>query len=115
MIEVVGKNVKLVRGDTGVLELAIEDAEHQSYDFSSDTVVLTVKKSAWDKEPVIQKTFDENKRVKFEVEDTKNLPFADYVYDVQLTHTENVGGEDVTTVDTIIPIHKFTISQEVTW
>ena len=115
MIKVVGGNVKIVRGDTGVLELTIEDAEHQSYDFSNDTVVLTVKKNAWDKDPVIQKTFDENGKVVFEVEDTKDLAFADFVFDVQLTHTETIDDEDVVTVDTVIPMHKFTVLPEVTW
>lgn len=116
MIEVTnGGNVKIIRGDTGVLELSIEDAQGQSYDFSGDTVILTVKKSSWDKDAVIQKTFNSDKQVVFEVEDTKNLAFGDYVFDVQLTHTEGEGTEAITTVDTVIPVHKFTVGQEVSW
>ena len=75
---------------------------------------MTVKKACTDKTVVIQKTFEDGK-VTFAPEDTALLPMGDYVYDVQLTHVEGNGDDAVTTVDTVITPHTFTVGAEVGW
>ena len=118
MLKVTNNNIVLTRGDSGVFKLDVQDAEQQEYDFSGDTVVMTVKKSCTDKQHILQKTFDESGQVVFSPEDTQDLPMGDYVYDVQLTHVEEAvdpAEDDVVTVDTIITPHTFTLGAEVTY
>lgn len=110
MLKVTNNNILLTRGDSGVFELAIKDADEQAYDFSGDTVIMTVKKACTDKTVVLQKTFEDGK-VTFAPEDTAELQMGDYVYDVQLTHVE----DDETVVDTVITPHTFTVGAEVSW
>ena len=101
--------IYLTRGDSAALELQVKDEEQQTYDFSEDEVVLTVKRSCYDSETG-------KATVVFNHEDTENLPMGDYVYDVQLTHIENAGEENETVERaTIITPHTFTLGAEVTW
>lgn len=111
MFKVSGNKVYLTRGDSAVFELTVKDAEGSTYDFSSDTVVFSMKKNCNDPNVLIQKTFDENGKITFEPEDTNRLPFGSYLYDVQLTHTDG----DVTTIDTIIVPSTFEIGAEVNY
>lgn len=95
----------MTRGDTAKIALSITSAESAAYDSTKDTVVLTVKKSTTDKEKVLQKTAV-NGVITLSHDDTKNLDYEDYVYDVQLT---TVAGD----VCTIITPHRFRIEEEV--
>ena len=106
MLKITENLVKLTRGDTGTLKLAVKDAQDNDYDFSSDTVVFTVKRYLTDAEPVISKKFDSDGQIAFEADDTKNLEFGDYWYDVQIT-TES--GD----VCTVIEPSTFRIAPEV--
>lgn len=115
MLKVSGNKIYLTRGDSAVFELNVTDPQGDSYDFSNDEVKFTVKKSCDDAKAVIEKTFDENGQITFTPDDTKDLSFGNYFYDVQLTHTETVDEETVTTVDTIIVPSTFVIGAECTW
>lgn len=115
MLKVSGNKVYLTRGDTGTFQLSVKDADNHDYDFSSDTVVFTLKRNCNDAKKLIQKTFDENGKINFTPDDTKDLDFGNYWYDVQLTHVEGEGNEAVTTVDTIIVPSTFVIGAEVNW
>ncbi len=98
MLTISNQNIFLTRGDTAKIALSITSAGNSAYDSTKDTVVLTVKKSTTDKEKILQKTASHD--------DTKNLDYGDYVYDVQLT---TVAGN----VCTIITPHRFRLEEEV--
>ena len=83
-------NIFLTRGDTCVLKLAVTDSEEQPYDYSNDTVQLTVKTSTYTNTAIIQKNISGDSFV-IEPSDTANLEYGKYVYDVQIiTSTHNV-------------------------
>lgn len=105
MLTISNQNIFLTRGDTAKIALSITSAGNSAYDSTKDTVVLTVKKSTTDKEKVLRKTAV-NGVITLSHDDTKNLDYGDYVYDVQLT---TVAGD----VCTIIPPHRFRIEEEV--
>ena len=114
MYKISNSNIYLTRGDSAKLWLTVTDSSEQAYDFSEDTVVMTVKHSCTDKQALIQKTFEYDSStgkasVEFVPEDTQNLAMGDYVYDVQLTRAEDGA------VDTIVTPHTFTLGTEVTW
>lgn len=83
-LTVQGKNLVLMRGDTGILRLNLT-SDGEPYELADgDTAVLTVKKNLKAKTPLLQKTL-ENGLFYFTHEDTKSLPAGAYVYDVQVT------------------------------
>lgn len=122
MFKISGNNIYLTRGDSAAIELQVVNGENP-YDFSEDEVKFSLKKRLSDKQPLIQKTFgnydsETNKAsITIEPEDTAGLDFGDYLYDIQLKHTEEPeqeGDDPVVTVDTIIVPSTFTIGAEVT-
>ena len=115
MYKVTNNNIYLTRGDSASMSLAVQDEQEQSYDFSSDKVVLTVKRTCTDRQIILQKEFDAEGKIYFAPEDTEKLDMGDYVFDVELRHTEGSGDEAVTTVSTIITPHTFTLGTEVSW
>lgn len=117
MLKVDEKNqVFLTRGDSAVLELSLTDGEGNPYDFSNDTVKFGLKRTAFESACVLEKTFDEEGKIKFSPEDTESLEFGDYVYDVQVEHTtesESEEEEDVVDIYTPIAAVKFSIGYNV--
>lgn len=106
MLTISNNTIKLTRGDTARISLALTK-DGESYDFSEDTVVFTVKKSTSTPNYILQKQITDG-IIYIAPADTANLPFGDYVYDVQLT---TAGGD----VCTVITPNKFVIDSEVTW
>ena len=88
-------NIKLTRGDTAPLDLEVEDADGNPYDYSNDTVVLTIKKNTVIEAIVLQKTFNGGS-IKLLPSDTEPLPYAKYRYDIQLTTSD---GDNYTVID----------------
>lgn len=112
MLKVESNNkIILTRGDSGTLNLSITEGE-ETYDYSDDTVVFGVKRSVNDKDCVLMKTV-ENGKIVFTPEDTKNMEFGDYLYDVEVRHTDTSGEEPVTSVYTVIAAAKFVVGYEV--
>ena len=75
--------IKLTRGDSAIFEITITDSEGQPYELQSgDLVEFTVKNFAIGEQPLIQKL---GRTVQLRWEDTKDLPFGNYLYDVQIT------------------------------
>ncbi len=105
MLQVDDENITLTRGDTAVLELNVTKDDGTPYDFSQDTVVLTIKTTTNSKDILVQKTFSDG-TIKIEHGDTKELKYGTYKYDVQIT----TGGGDVYTV---ITPHDFILAEEV--
>ena len=122
MFKISGNNIYLTRGDSAAIELQVVNGDNP-YDFSEDEVKFSLKKRLSDKQPLIQKTFGnydsetDKASITIEPEDTAGLDFGDYLYDIQLKHTEEPeqeGDDPVVTVDTIIVPSTFTIGAEVT-
>ncbi len=79
--------LKIHRGDTKIIPVRfLKDGKEVQYDLTS--VKLTVKKRVRDKDFIFQKTGVLVKNeyiIKIEPNDTKELEFGNYVYDVEIT------------------------------
>ena len=107
MFRISNNKIQITRGDTGRFSLAVMNGK-DDYNYSSDTVVFTVKRSTYDTNALIQKTISYGNDVLILPSDTSELEYGEYVYDVQLT---TQGGA----VDTIITPNKFVILPEVSY
>ena len=108
MQRISGNNFYLTRGDTGWLYVTLsvptfpDDYELQR----GDKLYFTVRKTR-EHEPVISKELD-TQYITIEPEDTENLDFGNYVYDVQLVFSWGAK-------TTVIEHAKFVICSEVTF
>ena len=100
-------NITLTRSDSCAVSLSVIDSEGESYDYSSDLVQLTIKGSTNTQHVVIQKTIT-NDFFKITPEDTKDLDYGIYKYDVQLITQNN-------DVYTIIGPCDFILAEEVNY
>lgn len=112
-MKVNGTDLAMIRGDSESITLSLKDGEAVIPFVTGDTVYFTVKRSATVAEKALQKTiteFDEDGNCIIEIapDDTKDLEFRSYVYDIQLNRFDG-------TVTTIVPCSKFAILQEVTY
>lgn len=108
MLTCVNNNISITRGDSAIFALAVKKADGEPYEISEgDTVIFTVKKSTYDKEIITQKTVV-NGVITINPDDTKNLEYGTYYYDVELTQADGF-------VSTVISPHKFIVEQEVTY
>lgn len=107
MIMIKGTEISIIRGDSATINLNIKDkvANEEYVLDSNDIVRFSVKKDISDEEILIQKEFHDN-QIRLTHEDTKNLDFGEYVYDVELQFQDGQR-------DTIIPPSKFIIMAEV--
>lgn len=98
-------DVELTRGDTAHFDVIITQPDGTAYEFAAgDSLKLTVKKDV-NGDVLIQKAV-ENTEIDLAPEDTKDLEFGAYVYDVELT---TASGD----VYTVVPCSRFTIGKEV--
>jgi hypothetical protein len=89
------------------LNLEITDKDGKPYIAAdTDNILFTVKKDVNLSEFIFQKKVYNN-QINIEPQDTKDLPYGKYVYDVQLTTAAGY-------VDTIITPHAFSVLGEVT-
>ena len=102
-----GNNISLTRGDTLKVKVIINQ-DGEPYELSEgDRIRFALKKNISDEECLIIKEIPNNTLLLHLVpNDTKNLSFGVYVYDIELT-TED--GD----VDTFIGPAKFTLTDEV--
>jgi hypothetical protein len=105
-------SIEMIRGDSAEFDIEVvlvvdEDTdEEEPYPLGdNDVLVFTVKKYPNDGTALIQKT---GSQIVINPNDTKQLPFGVYRYDVQLTLEDGH-------VDTIIPPTVFRLLKEVTW
>ena len=112
MVNITDKNIFMTKGDTAKLSLTIYDKKGEKYIPSFyDVCLLTIKKYTSQSSPSAQiKGTVDGETVKFEImpEDTSNLACGEYVYDIQVKFDYN--GD----VNTVIPLSKFVLMQEVT-
>lgn len=112
MVNITDKNIFMTKGDTAILSLTIYDKKGEKYIPSFyDVCLLTIKKCTSQSVPSAQiKGTADGENVRFEIkpEDTSNLVCGEYVYDIQVKFDYN--GD----VNTVIPLSKFVLMQEVT-
>lgn len=101
--------IRLTRGDTARFTVQItNDKTNEPYVIGvDDTLTFSVKKTVNDVEAVLQKTVTGSDTLYIRPEDTSELSFTKYKYDVQLT---TAGGD----VFTVIGPSVLEILQEVT-
>ena len=88
MVKADENKIYIQRGNSATFSIELMDeSTGEPYDFSEDTVVFTVKRFLTDREPLLQKTVV-NGMVTITTEDTNELNFGQYFYDVTLL-TEN--------------------------
>ena len=103
-------NITMIRGDTVELDIIVNeiDAQGNITEYTpqeGDVLTFTVKKTTKTADVLIQKN---GVHIVILPEDTQNLDYKTYKYDVQLTMADG-------TVDTIIPPCDFIVEAEVTW
>lgn len=99
-------DIGIIRGDTARFEVEILDQNGDPYTLQSgDQLVFTVKKNTSTSLIILQKNIT-GETFTILHEDTANLDYGKYVYDIQLTQSNG----DVTTV---IPPSLFEILKEV--
>ena len=102
--------IRLTRGDTARLTVTINnDFDNKPYEITeTDVLKLTVKRSVRDTTPAFQKSVTGSNKFYIVPDDTKDLVFGKYIYDVELT---TVGGDVYTVIEPTI----FEILKEVTY
>lgn len=83
MFQISKNNVKMVRGDTGSVELNLTDENGNVILPAAYTAIFSLKKNIDDVAYIMQKTFA-NGKIDFTHADTNSLPYGSYVYDVQV-------------------------------
>ncbi len=103
-----GTTITLTRGDTFMAQISITDSKGEPYvPVEGDSVRFAMKSTYADKEPLLVKDIPiDTLKLILNPEDTKELSFGTYVYDIQLTKAT---GE----VDTFITTAKIKITEEV--
>ena len=112
-MKVNGTDLAMIRGDSESITLSLKDGGAAIPFVTGDTVYFTVKRSPIVDEIALQKIvteFNEDGNCIIEIapNDTKDLEFGSYAYDIQLNRLDG-------TVTTIVPCSKFAILQEVTY
>lgn len=106
-------NIYLTRGDTLSIVLSIVNGNNQKISLvSGDKIHFTVKTSTNTVDKILQKIItsfvDGNAIIELSPNDTKDLEYLEYVYDIQLTQSDG-------NVTTIIEPSLFVIGREVTF
>lgn len=103
-----GSTITLTRGDTLKLKVSITRPGGGEYvPQPGDVVRFAMKRTVHDAVPALVKEIPvDTMMLVIGAEDTKNLRFGDYVYDVQLTTLDGV-------VDTFIPLSVLHLTEEV--
>lgn len=109
MLYIDDKTIKLTRGDTARLTVPIINlADNGEYTMESgDILYFTVKKTAKDTDFLFQKSVTGSNSIHIKPEDTADLSFGKYKYDVQLT---TATGD----VYTVIEPSTFEVMEEIT-
>lgn len=106
MFNITNNIMQITRGDSAVFEIEVYDADDKQYTLQEgDLLEFTVKKNTKASEALIHKI---GSLIELYPEDTKDLKYGNYVYDVQLTFASG-------SVDTIITPTAFAILEEVTF
>ena len=105
MVQIEKTHIKMTRGDTLVLNIAMSRGGIRFVPADGDVITFTLKKKVKDAVPLITKNAV-GTQIKLDPNDTKALDFGDYVYDIAITYAN----EDV---DTFVPMSVLTLTEEV--
>lgn len=100
--------MEIIRGDSGEFEIKLYRDEYGEEEYQlqeGDTLFFTVKKNTKTEEVLIQKS---GPLVMIDPEDTADLPYGKYKYDVEFTFASGY-------VDTVVPPTLFSVKEEVTF
>ena len=107
MYKIEGTSITLTRGDSFYCDISMKEGHREYTPAQGDVVRFAMKKKYTDAEPLILKVIpNETLRLHLDPEDTKDLEFGRYVYDIELT---KANGD----VDTFICEASFEIAKEV--
>lgn len=88
--------MKIIRGDTKSYKFQRKDAEGHAITQKADKIYFTVKKNNQVLEPIFQKTIDDmtfdndgTYHFTIEPEDTNNLEYGNYYYDIERIYEGN--------------------------
>lgn len=92
MVSISGTSIKMTRGDTLRVTISMIDEEGNEYTpMEGDVIRFAAKKYYLDAETKIHKIIpNDTLLLELEPEDTKNLPFGEYVYDIEITFADGV-------------------------
>lgn len=83
--------MRIIRGDSKTFTFQRKNKNGEVIVEKPDKMYLTIKQNEYEKQALIQKTFDDGIRfenstyyVDFMPEDTDDLSFGDYVYDIEI-------------------------------
>ena len=112
-MKIKGTNISMTRGDSEVIKVTVKDALGNIIPLATgDTIHFTVRENVMNPTKIIEKIiteFDDGKAlININPQDTGNLEFTSYVYDIQLTREDG-------RVKTIITPADFTITGEVSY
>ena len=108
MVKISGTTITMTRGDTLSTQVTIKNADGTDYDLQEgDVVRFALKKDYTDDEPLILKVlYNDDLVLLLEPNDTKQLEYGNYVYDIELTTEQGA-------VDTFISKARLTLTEEV--
>ena len=112
-MKIQGTNISMTRGDSEAIKVTVKDTiENVVPLLTGDTIYFTVREYTLNTTKIIEKIiteFDDGEAlITINPQDTNDLSFAYYVYDIQLTRENGM-------VKTIIPPSQFLITGEVTY
>ena len=112
-MKIQGTNISMTRGDSEAIKVTVKDTLGNIIPLiTGDTIYFTVRENILSTTKIIEKIitdFDDGKAlININPQDTNDLRFASYVYDIQLTKENG-------TVKTIIPPSQLRITGEVTY
>lgn len=112
-MKIQGTNISMTRGDSEAIKVTVQDTLGNVIPLvTGDTIYFTVRKNMLNTTKIIEKIiteFDDGEAlITINPQDTNNLSFTYYVYDIQLTRENGM-------VKTIIPPSQFRITGEVTY
>ena len=110
-------DLEFTRGDTQLLKLQLKDKNGERLQLATgDMLYFTVRKTPTDKKVWLQKKLgdgityteeDNYYRFRLESDDTANMPYGTYGYDIQIKTSEGI----VITIE----IGSITLTEEYTW
>jgi hypothetical protein len=83
MFQITKNSVRMIRGDTGNINLTLQDDAGNVLLPEAYTAIFSLKKSIDDVPYIMQKQFDSG-LIRFTHEDTNQLPTGSYIYDIQV-------------------------------
>lgn len=91
MLQVKGSRISLTRGDTAFLLLHVVDGDGNDYEIQpGDKIYFRLKSDAYSNQLLVEKEIDTTSlRLQLDPEDTKDLAFATYKYEIELVTVSN--------------------------